>query len=398
MDALDLRRALVERLVVRRTARSPSVVRALGDVPRHAFLPEISPELAYADRSIALIVEEGTTLSSASQPSMIAEMLEQLDVQPGNRVLEIGTGSGYNAALLAYLAGPRGQVVSIDLDAGLVERARSALRATGFERVRVLHEDGAGGAPEWAPFDRIILTVAADDIVDAWRAQLAPGGRLVLPLTLHALQESIAFEGHDPMRSVSIVGASFVALRGSSAVVSHEIEVGANPVIRLRAGEPSSIDRDGVSLRLQSTPSFVPLEGIDVDDLWGGLDVWLDCHVPAAALAMADGSAEGTYVEDWLSVAHDDGFATTIALCRDDAIALFLRDRRGRIHLACYGAADELVGAARIAIAGWTARGRPSTRALRITAFAQTAPQFADTLIEKASVMLALRWSFPSSG
>jgi protein-L-isoaspartate(D-aspartate) O-methyltransferase len=392
MDPLELRRALVERLVVRRTARSSSVVHALRDVPRHAFLPEISMELAYADRSIALIVEDGVTVSSVSQPSMIAEMLEQLNVQPGNRVLEIGTGSGYNAALLAYLAGGQGSVVTVDLDAGLVERARKALRATGFERVRAVDGDGAAGAAEWAPYDRIILTVAADDIVAAWKTQLAPGGRLVLPLTLRALQESIAFEGRDPLRSVSIVGASFVALRGTNAVASHEIDVGSNPVIRLRSGETARIDREAVAARLGQAPRFTAFEGIDVDDLWSGLDVWLDANVESAAVAMANGEGDGVYIDDWLSVAREERFATTVALCRDDAIALFLRDRRGRIHLACYGPAEELVETARHAVTRWMARGRPSTRALSITAHTQNPPASADALIEKASVTLALNW------
>ena len=393
MDPLELRRALVERLVARRTARSPSVVRALSNVPRHAFLPEISTQLAYADRSIVLIVEDGVTVSSASQPSMIAEMLEQLNVQSGDHILEIGTGSGYNAALLASLAGPQGSVVTIDLDGKLVDRAREALRATGFERVRVIHGDGAAGAAEWAPYDRIILTVAADDIVAAWSEQLAPAGRLVLPLTLRALQESIAFEGHDPLRSVSIVGASFVALRGTSAITSHEIDVGNNPVIRVRAGEPERIDREAVALHLLQTPRFTAFEGIDVEDLWGGLDVWLDSSVESTAVAMANGDGDAVYVDDWLSVAREEHFATTIALCRDDAIALFLRDRRGRIHVASYGPAEELVETARRAVSRWMARGRPTTRALTIAAHEHDPPASADALIEKASVTLALNWS-----
>jgi protein-L-isoaspartate(D-aspartate) O-methyltransferase len=394
MDPRDLRRSLVRRLVARRTARSPAIVRALEDVPRHVFLPDVPLELAYADRSLALIVEDGVTLSSASQPSMIAEMLEQLDVRPGDRVLEIGTGSGYNAALLARLCGARGSVVTIDLDAGLVERARTALQAAGCANVHVLLGDGAAGAPAFAPFDRIILTVAADDVVDAWRAQLAEGGRLVLPLTLHALQESIAFEGLDPMRSVSIVGASFVALRGSSAIAPHEIELEASPAIRLRANEPGRIDGVAIARRLREAPAFALLEGIDAADLWSGLDLWLDAHVASSALATASGSGSAACVDEWLSVADEGGrFATTLALCRDGAIAFFVRDEGGRVGLACYGEAAPLVAAARDSAAQWAARGRPRNRDLSVTAHARTPPPAADALIAKATVTLALRWN-----
>jgi protein-L-isoaspartate(D-aspartate) O-methyltransferase len=394
MNCGELRRDLVDRLVERRTARTQPVIRALRDVPRDAFLPGIPPEDAYADRSIALIVENGVTLSSASQPSMIAEMLEQLAVQPGDRVLEIGTGSGYNAALLAHLCGPRGSVVTIDLDAVLAERAAGILRSTGFETVRVLAGDGAAGAAQWAPYDRIILTVAADDVVDAWRAQLAAHGRLVLPLTLRALQESVAFEGRDPLRSVSIVGASFVSLRGSSAIAEHEVEIDCAPTIRLRAAEPGRIDPAAIAQHLNDAPRIVEIENVAADDLWNGLDVWLDVHLSDAALAMANGHGNGACVGEWLSTSRDEPrFATTFALCNDRGIAFFVRERRGRVSLACYGDAGALIDAAWAAIDGWLERGRPPTRTLEISAHARTRPVGADVTLEKASVTLALRWN-----
>jgi protein-L-isoaspartate(D-aspartate) O-methyltransferase len=394
MDQLDLRTALVDRLIARRAARSSSVIRALRDVPRHVFLPDLPLDVAYADRSIALVLEEGITVSSASQPSMIAEMLEQLAIEPGNRILEIGTGSGYNAALLAQLCGTDGTVVTIDLDAALVERARSALASAGLERVHVLHGDGAAGAPDFAPFDRIILTVAADDIVDAWRLQLAPQGRLVLPLTLHTLQESVAFEGLDPMHSVSIVGASFVALRGSNAIVPREIELGKGPAVSLRVRNPAAIDRRALERAMQRPADFTPLEDIGAEDFWSGLDIWFDAHVPQAALAMAYGSGDGSSVEHWLSVAHDEPrFATTLALVDADAIAFLIRSGRGAIRLACYGTAGSLVEAARRAVAGWNEHGRPSSRSLSIDAYARTTPAAPGAVIVKPSITLALRWN-----
>lgn len=397
-DAAEpLRRRLVERLIARRAARSPAVIGALETVARHRFLPQFPLELAYADRSIALSLERGVTVSSISQPSMIAEMLEQLAVRPGDRVLEIGTGSGYNAALLAELCGPEGRVVTIEVDPGLAEQARTALRAAGYERVRVVAGDGVAGAPEHAPFDRILLTVAADDLVPAWRAQLAPEGRLVLPLILNVLQESVAFEGPPPLHSVSVLGASFVTLRGDAAVVPHEIVLRETvPPLRLRVRDTSRIDPDGLARRLAEAPVAVKLGMIRAEDVWGGLDVWLDAHLPTLALATTVGEVDAAAFASWLTVVSEPPpFGMTLAVCDGDAVALAVRDRSGDVGLAAYGRAGRLVAAVRGAVARWIAAGRPSTRVLRIAAHAD-APldtQPADVVIPKRTVTLALSWA-----
>ncbi len=116
--------------------------------------------------------------SSSSMPSLMADMLAALDPQPGQRVLEIGAGTGYNAALLARLTGPTGQVVTVDIDDDLVLGARDHLRAAGCTSAQVIRADGGLGYPAAAPYDRIIITAGADDIPPAWREQLAPGRAL----------------------------------------------------------------------------------------------------------------------------------------------------------------------------------------------------------------------------
>ncbi|SFQ27080.1 methyltransferase domain-containing protein [Amycolatopsis rubida] len=119
--------------------------------------------------------------SSSSQPSIVADMLDALDPRPGERVLEIGTGTGWNAALLAHRVGPSGQVTTIEVDPALAETARQALTAAGVAAEAVTG-DGAAGWPAGAPFDRIIATASVREIVPpAWLAQLRPGGRLVTP-------------------------------------------------------------------------------------------------------------------------------------------------------------------------------------------------------------------------
>ena len=128
----------------------------------------------------------------------MAIMLEQLNPQPGHRVLEIGAGTGYNAALMGHLVGDSGLVITVDIDDDLVESAREHLGSAGLHRVSVVCGDGGLGYADRAPYDRIILTVGAWDIVPAWWKQLKLGGRLLLPLEVKGgVQKSVAFDRMD---------------------------------------------------------------------------------------------------------------------------------------------------------------------------------------------------------
>ncbi len=222
-----LRAALVERLKALDILHSAAIEAAFLRVPREQFLPELAEreglEPIYSDEAIITKrTGQGTPLSSSSAPSMMAIMLEQLDLRPGLRVLEIGAGTGYNAALLAELVGDPRAVVTIDIDQDVVEQARRNLDRAGYPEITVLCADGVLGAPDLAPFDRIELTVATDDIAPAWGEQLAPGGRLVLPLELHRHQRgqiSLALVKHDAyLESAAASYAFFIPLRGGQAM------------------------------------------------------------------------------------------------------------------------------------------------------------------------------------
>src|SRR5512145_786275 len=176
-DVAALHRGLVDELVAREWIRSPAVEAAFRTVPRHLFLPGLAVEDVYRDQVIITKRLDGEAVSSSSQPQIMAIMLEQLGLEPGHRVLEIGAGTGYNAGLMAHIVGERGQVTTIDIDADLVADARQHLDAAGCQRVRVVHADGGFGHPEGAPYDRIILTVSAGDLAPAWCEQLGPAGR-----------------------------------------------------------------------------------------------------------------------------------------------------------------------------------------------------------------------------
>lgn len=189
-----LRQGLVSHLKERMHIRDPRILAAFRAVTRHRFVTHVSIEEAYRDRAIPTKqLDSGVAISSASQPAIMAMMLAQLDLQPGHRVMEIGAGTGYNAALMARLVGARGQVVSIDVDEDIVADARQHLAANGIANVEVIRTDGGQGCPDGTPFDRIILTVGAWDIAPARRQQLTVNGRLVLPLSVGGSQLAVAF-------------------------------------------------------------------------------------------------------------------------------------------------------------------------------------------------------------
>jgi protein-L-isoaspartate(D-aspartate) O-methyltransferase len=219
-----LHRRLVDRLKGGGLLDSPPIEAAFRAVRRDLFLPGVPLEEVYSDRVIPTKFQDGRSISSSSQPAVMAIMLQQLGIEPGQRVLEVGTGTGYNAALIAQIVGETGEVISIDLDADTVDKAREHLAVAGYSRVRVKCADGWFGYPEAAPYDRIILTAATWDIAPAWRDQLRPGGRMVLPLVLFdTLQKLVAFElAAGCLASVSIKDGSFMPLRGAAPQSSDE--------------------------------------------------------------------------------------------------------------------------------------------------------------------------------
>src|SRR3981081_4333279 len=165
-----LRARMVDTIATNGHARSGPVRKAMLTVARHLFLPAATVEEAYADQAVTTKpgMNGGRPLSCASQPTIVAMMLEQLDVRPGHRVLEIGAGTGYNAALLAELVGETGEVTTVDIYEDVTAQARQALDANGYGRVHVITGDGALGAPDRAPYDRITVTVGTWARPTAW--------------------------------------------------------------------------------------------------------------------------------------------------------------------------------------------------------------------------------------
>lgn len=174
LDFATRRREMVDQQIARRGVRDPRVLEALATVSREAFVPEHLAEFAYDDTPLPIGEEQ-----TISQPFIVALMAEALELKPGDRVLEIGAGSGYAAAVLSRLAG---EVHAVERHASLASEAHRRLRELGYGNVRVHHGDGTLGWPEAAPYDTIVVAAGGPDVPPALVDQLAPGGRLVIPV------------------------------------------------------------------------------------------------------------------------------------------------------------------------------------------------------------------------
>lgn len=242
LDREDLRNALIDTILAHQPVPG-AVERALRTVRRDLHLPGLDPTDAYSDRAVSIKDNPAgpLALSCASQPSVVAMMLAQLDPRPGERILEIGAGTGYNAALLQESVGPTGTVVTVDVDPEVTLYARNALNRSGHPDVVVMNRDGLLGAPEHGPFDAIIATVGMWDLPTPWWSQLRDGGRLVLPLRWRGQTRSVTLiRDGDILRSTDMALCGFVpvigqdgehttSLRAGTVRLHHDIDQAVHP-------------------------------------------------------------------------------------------------------------------------------------------------------------------------
>ena len=206
-DFVAARKRMIERQIVARGITNQRVLKVMGTVPRHELVPASYRNRAYVDEPVPIGYAQ-----TISQPYVVALMTEQLDPKPTDRVLEIGTGSGYQAAILGQLAA---EVYSIEIVPELARSAANTLRELGYTNITVRQGDGYKGWPERAPFDGIMVTAAPPELPQALVAQLARGGRLVAPIGSTWNQELIVIEkktdGTITRRSMGAV--SFVPMK-----------------------------------------------------------------------------------------------------------------------------------------------------------------------------------------
>lgn len=207
---VDPKRELFRKLL--RNIPSETVIGAMEQVPRELFVPQDSRHMAYLD--LPLSIGEGQTIS---QPYVVAMMTEAMELSGGDRVLEIGTGSGYQTAILSALT-PRGRVVSMERVPALMQQARQRLQELGYRNVEVQQAGSSLGCPSKGPYDAIIVTAAAPRLPESLLSQLAIGGRLVIPVGTLSQQELVQARRTDEGLSLRVLGpCRFVPLLGAEA-------------------------------------------------------------------------------------------------------------------------------------------------------------------------------------
>lgn len=364
------------------------VADALRTVPRHIFLPDIPPDAAYHDEAIVTKRDQqGQPTSSSSQPTIMAIMLDQLGVARGHRVLEIGAGTGFNAALISHIVGAHGRVFSIDLDQDVVDRAEENLSAAGCRGITVLTADGALGHPEKAPYDRIIATVGVWDLAPAWLEQLAPDGRIVVPLDLRGVQRSVCFERDgDHWTSRSARPCGFMRMRGSLAGPERTYLLDPDTQLTLGLPETRELDAEAVTEALDSPETDVRT-GIAPGqlELLDGFGLWLAIREPRwFSLSEVE---PGTRLRDAPLRATDT--VATAGILDDYGLAIIRTGEDGELVAA---GAETCAGELAEHIAAWDEAGRPGSAGLRIDAYPSGTPVEGEYVLDKRSVRLVLSW------
>lgn len=323
--AAALRSRMVRRIADAGELTDPAWRAAFEQVPRHLFVPAYhrprpdgtgygrisrsDPDSrrrsrwltgVYADQPLITVVREGQPVSSSSQPSLMALMLEGLDVRDGQTVLEIGTGTGYNAALLAHRLGP-GAVTTVDVDPETTGAARAHLAAAGIAGVSVRTADGTAGCPERAPYDRIVATCEPAFVPPEWLRQCRPGGLILAPLAGGLVALRVTGPTHAEGRFLD-TAAYFVPLRTPGA-----------GRVRPRGPAAEHLRRTTVPPGVLADDSFrfvVTLAAGEVDIRWipGGRGAQVTSADGAAARADRDGTVLVTGARDlWTVVerSHD---------------------------------------------------------------------------------------------
>lgn len=379
-----LRAELVDRLRADRLVESARVEAVLRAVPRHLFLPGSSLEDAYADQPvITKRGPDGTPRSSASQPAIVARMLEQLDVQAGDSVLEVGAGTGYNAALLGRLGAT---VTTIDIDPGTAAEARRRLPPD----TTVVCADGALGYPPNAPYDRLIVTAGAGDLPPAWLDQLTPTGRIVVPLRIRGLTRSIAFDRDgDQLTSRSMEVCGFIPMRGAGPDTERSVALRAEDVVLITSAQHPANAHSLAGVLDKPRAAVWTKVRLHQDESFEHLDLWLaaldgGCRLYARRRALDAG------------LVAPAGTLGAAAVATGTSVGYLALRPGSRSELGCYAHgpdAQPLAERMAAAIETWQHRGRPQAR---ITVYPAATPDVklaAGPVIDTPHARLTLSWS-----
>jgi protein-L-isoaspartate(D-aspartate) O-methyltransferase len=377
IESSRLHQQFIDKLRLLGLITSETVESAFRAVRRDIFLPHVPIELVYSDRSIVTKTgSNGVDLSSASQPALVAGVLEQLDLQPGHNVLEIGAGTGYNAALLGQIVGTTGKVWSIDIDEDIVARARTNLAAVNARNVTILLSDGAYGNPGNAPFDRIVLTVACSDVPPDLCSQLKEGGRIVVPLSIRGPQRSIAFlKRREFLESVNIRHCHYVYLRGS---LESNLGPDAAGPVDLRCELPDSRNIDCRALLSRPQGELSTSIQVTMGEIASSLSLWLALSFDGFCIV----TAKSDEAQRWLFGSRRSAPWFTAAVYRDGALCALsaASGHRGPLEYSCFelslrsfGVNNGLASEVLKTVRAWLSAGRPGDPLLSVRAFPRAA-------------------------
>jgi protein-L-isoaspartate(D-aspartate) O-methyltransferase len=401
LSADELRAAMVDRIAARHEALglvlNTSVRQALLTVPRHLFTEDDADlEAAYADQAVITKWDDrGVSVSSVSAPWLQAMMIGQAGVAPGMRVLEVGSG-GYNAALLREVVSDGGQVTTVDIDGGIADRAQRCLAAAGYDDVEVICADAEFAIEPARTFDVIVVTAGAWDVPPAWQSQLAPGGRLVVPLRTRGMTRSWVLEQRDgSLASTGHQVCGFVPMQGAGRHRGVSVPLLGDGVAGLWQDETGTTDVSGLTgvlgrARAEAWTGIVIAAKASCADL----DLWLATALEGFVLLTARQEAidDGTLNLSWRY--------GTPALA--DGLNLAYRARPRPIDWP--GGPHELgsvghgPGAARAAkaladeISAWDAAGRPSPRLTVLPAETPDLDLPAGFVLDKRHSRLVISW------
>jgi protein-L-isoaspartate(D-aspartate) O-methyltransferase len=331
---------------------------AFSQVARQHFLPGIPEDLVYQDEAIPTRYDsEGRVISSSSQPSMMLMMLEQLQLKPGHNVLEIGAGTGYNAAIMKHIVGQRGRIATIEYDPVIARQAVDNLQRAGFYNVLVVNDDGILGYAPRAAYDRIISTVGVWDIPLTWKRQLKEDGIIVAPVMLDGAQVSAAFHcsPQEALESDDNIPCGFVLMQGAAAVSGLFKRIGSTSLV-LAGLQLSKIDSAAIHLLLSADQELCQMnEIVSANDLWRGLVFYIMLnHAPEYTFALYSISSEQqAYGME----------GSGIALFSPGSACLIPYGEKGLTH--CFAGADSYIEVERL-IAEWSSVGKPSSEHLRL--------------------------------
>jgi protein-L-isoaspartate(D-aspartate) O-methyltransferase len=361
-SAIQYRKALVEELKKQDGLLDPALEAAFLAVPRHLFLPAETLEKAYADDAIAIKRDsDGAVLSSSSQPSMMALMLRQLRLRKGDNVLEIGAGTGYNAAIMQHLVGEKGAITSVELDNQLAEQAIINLQRLQLgDVVTIVNADGALGYAPHASYDRIIATVSLWDIPTNWTKQLKTDGILVAPIWLESMQVSGSFviQPDGTLYSRLNIPCGFVPLRGIAAVPNFSRRVSSSALM-LSSNDIDKIDGAAMHALLTDTPEIALLSAsLTSNEYWRGFVPYLTLNIPQ------------DYVFASFTVGENQqayGLEGSGFVLMGPGSACFA-SYKGQGEVVCFGSADAFIALNEM-FEHWDAVGRPSSDLLRLQFF-----------------------------